>query len=104
MSCFQLVEFLVEAGCPVNETRQTFNSGGEADGWQTPMNRLVSRRVGGKVVSKFMDLGAVVTNDELIRYDMLLMLKEAFIQNEEGKATLNVGVEIGTKPTRISCL
>ncbi|KAL2787493.1 hypothetical protein BJX66DRAFT_283056 [Aspergillus keveii] len=84
VSCFQLVEFLVEAGCPVNETARRFNSAGRTIGWRTPMNTLVSRRVGGKVVSRFMDLGAVVTNDELIRYDMLLMLKEAYTQNGEG--------------------
>jgi hypothetical protein len=91
------VQFLVEAGCPVNETAQIFNFDGKVVGRQTPMTRLISHRVGGKVVSKFMDLGAVVTNDELIRYDMLLMLKEAFIKNEEGKTTLNVGFEIGTE-------
>ncbi|KAL2846499.1 hypothetical protein BJX68DRAFT_268589 [Aspergillus pseudodeflectus] len=84
VSCFQLLQFLVEAGCPVNETAQIFNFDGKVVGRQTPMTRLISHRVGGKVVSKFMDLGAVVTNDELIRYDMLLMLKEAFTQNEEG--------------------
>jgi hypothetical protein len=97
VSYFQLVEFLVEAECPLNETAQIFNVDGEAVYCLTPMNVLVRRRVGGKAVSKFMDLGAVVTNQELIRYDMLLMLKEAFIQNEEGKTTLNVGFEIGTE-------
>ncbi|KAJ0422734.1 hypothetical protein BJY00DRAFT_310748 [Aspergillus carlsbadensis] len=84
LSWFQLVKFLVGAGCPVNETMRMFNLGGEATGWQTPMSRLVGWRAGKKVVSKFMDLGAVVRNDELVRYDMLLMLKESFIHNEEG--------------------
>jgi hypothetical protein len=68
---------------------QTFNPG-KVIGGRTAMNRLVSSGVGGKVVSKFMDLGAVVTNDELIRYDMILMLKETFIQKEEGKVTPNM--------------
>ncbi|RDW78887.1 uncharacterized protein DSM5745_05739 [Aspergillus mulundensis] len=80
MKNLAVIDYLVDAGCPVNEVSSGFY--GSAD--YTPLDCLVNPWMTSDAISHMIDLGAVITEAPLLRDNNRVVLQEAFTRKEEG--------------------
>ncbi|KAL4875899.1 hypothetical protein BJY04DRAFT_201008 [Aspergillus karnatakaensis] len=78
----RLIEFLVHAGCPVNETsRSGFY---RIRSHVTPLGELIDYEAGAEAFSRLLDLGAVVRDEDLTTYSKISILKQIYPRQQEG--------------------